>query len=240
MVKIIVAFAFLFSGFVNNEAYAIPLNKNNVYIGANSSFLNLKKDLNQYQDIYHKNYRNLLKSILEFNSGFFVGYKVNPYLNLEVVSKVTKNFSDKTIFGIPKILFSSSEYIANLILPINKKIFVFTKIGAVLFNNAEEKLIHTKKITKEMYKKLSPLFSVGVQYFLNNQVFLDLNYNLKENFHNIINLKTKSLLNGFNIGISWKIEGNNINNNTTKKYYNKLPINNIKNIKNINNLNIKK
>ncbi|AEH39800.1 outer membrane protein A precursor [Buchnera aphidicola (Cinara tujafilina)] len=208
MVKLVFAFAMLFSSLINTNTHASIFDKHKWYVGITSGTMDFKDLFYKYQNIYQNAYRDIVQSMIQINSSMFFGYKINPYINLEVLSRIAGQVPDTLKFTKPKILFADIAYTTKFILPVTKKLSLYTKLGAIITNKKIEKLSSNVRILENENRVVAPFFSSGIQCFLNNKVFIDFGYQVKKSIFNLFNLNTYSMLEGLNFNISWRFGDN--------------------------------
>ncbi len=195
-----------------------------MYIGNKigwSKYNDLQKINTKFGNIYE--YNN------EKGTGIFIGYKNNKYISFELgydwLGKIVK---DKKFTSN----FFKSEGI-NLVnkinLPINSKIDLYTRIGSIITKSIyNEKNKIKKKQINYTDIRLSPLFSIGLEYKMNSSWTSRLDYQIIPNIGNKFFLNEEPNNNFLNISFLYKYKKNNIK-NFNKKYIH------IKMNKNINN-----
>lgn len=211
MVKLAFAFAVLFVSLMNPNTHAAILNQQKWYAGINSGASNLKDTFKKYHNFYQNNYHEIIKNLLKLNYSFFLGYKINPYLSLEVLSRLAGKMPQTVKFHIPKIFFSDIEYTTKLVLPVTKTLSLYTKIGKLISQKFQENKLKDFNLKNYIHQDISPFFSSGIQCFLNNKIYVDLSYQVKKSILDLGNLNMKSILDNLNLSISWQFGANEKN-----------------------------
>ncbi|VFP81131.1 Outer membrane protein A [Buchnera aphidicola (Cinara kochiana kochiana)] len=159
---------------------------------------------NKYKNLDYLNYNNIIQGIIALRPGIFSKYQFNPHFNIELKSNILENVIKDIKHNTFSTYFSNIEYAANIIHPIKDKINVYTKIGAQL--TAE---INNNKLTDifmlQKYKQFYPIFSVGMEYLINQYVHCDVHVNINKKLNQVNFKSLNSLLNNINVGISWKL-----------------------------------
>ncbi len=189
-----------------------------MYIGNKigwSQYNDLEKINNKFNNFYKFNYIK--------GKGFFIGYKNNKYISFELGydwlgklienKKFTNNFFDSQGINLS----------SKINLPINKKIDIYTKIGSIITKSIynEKNKIKKKEINYSDIR-LSPLFSIGIEYKINSKLISRLDYQIIPNIGNKFFLKEEPNNNFLNFSFIYKYKKNNI------RQYNKKRILNIK------------
>lgn len=188
-----------------NIAHAKSLPENSHwYIGANSNSLQLlKKKEPSSHLVDKKKYQNFLKKIFGLNPSLFFGYAINPNLSFELATNISTEIPKKITLKIPQVYLSNVDYLTRLTLPVNRDFFLYTKLGASIVADPDKKVIHSLRLF-QAYKKIVPLLSFGLEYLFSKNLYLHVNYHIKNNISKIFNSNVKSVLENLNIGISWK------------------------------------
>ncbi len=212
----------LISIFLINITYAKKINNKNyeMYIGN-------KIGLSHYNDLEKIN-NNFYENDIEKGKGFFIGYKNNKNLSFEIGYDWLGKITEKKKFINKSFNTQGINLINKINLPISKKIDIYTKLGSMITKSTYHEKNKIKK--KEIFYndiRLSPLFSIGIEYKINPLLISRLDYQIIPNIGNKIFLKEQPTNNFFNISFIYKYKKNKI------KKYNKNYIFNIKINKNI-------
>ncbi|WP_075431954.1 outer membrane beta-barrel protein [Buchnera aphidicola] len=211
MVKLAFAFSILFVSLINPNTQASILSQQKWYTGINSGASNIKDTFKQYHNFYQNNYYEIIRNLLKLNYSFFLGYKINPYLSVEVLSRLAGKMPQTVKFQMPKIFFSDIEYTTKLVLPVTKKLSLYTKIGRLLSQKFQENKLKGVNLKNYIHQDFFPFFASGIQFFLNNKIYVDFSYQVKKSILDLGNLNIRSILDNLNLSISWQFGENEKN-----------------------------
>ncbi|VFP83706.1 porin family protein [Buchnera aphidicola] len=174
------------------------------HFGIQCDALHPMKIYNKYKNLNYSNYKNIIQGVIALRPGIFSKYTFNPYLSTELKSNILEHLMKDIKNNMLHTYYSNIEYATNIIYPMKKKINLYAKIGAQL--TAE---INNKKLTDifmlQKYKQFYPIFSVGMEYLLNQYVHCDVHVNLNKKLNQVNFKSLHSVLNNINLGISWKL-----------------------------------
>lgn len=185
-------------------------------IGIQFNNLNPIQILKKCKNLCFSNYQNHIQKVITANPSAFIKYQHHPYFNYELKSIIIKDFVKNVKSRALDTYSSHLEYVTNLMYPFKKNINLYARAGARLTAHVN-KMKFMNIFIWQNYKNISPVFSVGMNYLLNNYLNLNMNINLKKYLNNLQVNNGRSLLNIFNIGVSWQLNPHNNLVNTTPK-----------------------
>ncbi len=171
------------------------INKNNIYVGQKLGWSKFKDIENISPDF--KGRTNIIKNN-KLSASYFIGYKKNKYLSFEIGNNllgtayeygkfINKKFNSKGINLSTKINF-----------PIYNDLYLYTKIGNILVKSTSTKENKIKNNIKEIQNiKFSPLFSLGIENKIRDNVYYSIDYQW------IFNIGDKKILNEEPSDVSW-------------------------------------
>lgn len=176
-----------------------------VYTGISSGIPCPEKKLSQYDQINFDNLIDFFKSTENINIGGVLGYYVNPYVSLQIDSniygKIPKSFS----FSFPNINSYDIQYSTKITIPIIEYLNSYVKFGSVLenFNNKNPSV--PEKNSKES-KNIESFITMGLEYLYSKNTSIYLDYNFKDEIHNLMNLSFNPSLKNLNFGFLWNVD----------------------------------
>ncbi|VFP88374.1 Outer membrane protein A [Buchnera aphidicola (Cinara piceae)] len=204
MKRISIIFVLLVSGlFSTVHAQSAPRMKK-LDFGIQCNSFNLKNIFDKYKNLSYNNFNHIIKGFLALNPGIFTKYQLNPYLNFQLNSNIIEKIVKDIKTNAFNTYFSSIEYATNFMYPIRKNINFYTKIGAKLTTEVNnKKLLDIFLLSR--YQQFNPILSVGIEYLFNNYLQGNMNINFHNSLKNINFNNLTKILNNIDAGISWKL-----------------------------------